>query len=57
MIPSVQRKLSPLVPFETFKLKTKLLSFVLSGWSNLQEMLNCLHIVSEVGAIIFDKRP
>jgi len=55
MIPSVQCKMSPLVPFEAFKSKTKLLSFVLSGWGNLQDMLNCLHIVSEVGAIIFDK--
>jgi len=55
MIPSVQCKMSPLVPFETFKSKTKLLSFVLSGLSNLQDMLNCQHIVSEVFAIIFDK--
>jgi len=55
MIPSVQCKMSPLVPFGAFKSKTKLLAFVLWGWSNLQDMLNCLHIVSEVGAIVHDK--
>jgi len=47
--------MSPLVPFGAFKSKTKLLAFVLWGWSNLQDMLNCLHIVSEVGAIVHDK--
>jgi hypothetical protein len=29
--------------------------FVLSAWSNLQKMLNCLHIICEVGVVVFDE--